>query len=208
MALGDPVYLAIVDDDTLRSVVSGASGHRDVRLRAKRRRMLTDEQVNAIIRGVRKRWSKPSALAGVTLLRMRPRCPEIRSRAKRRTRAIALLVMATAARGGESGVGYEFELSRFDHRPGAAHDCHHGPSRLRRSRLARQRAGASHDRPGNLRYRGLACFAAANALRSGFNREFVFARRCPLSQEPTTVQETGETAEVSRRACSPRSDCS
>jgi len=28
--------------------------------------MLTDEQVNAIIRGIRQRWSKPNALAGVT----------------------------------------------------------------------------------------------------------------------------------------------
>ncbi len=28
--------------------------------------MLTDEQVNAIIQGIRQRWSKPGALAGMT----------------------------------------------------------------------------------------------------------------------------------------------
>ena len=67
MALGDPVYLAIVDDDTLRSVVSkGRPGTAMSAFAQKEGGMLTDEQVNAIIRGVRKRWSKPSALGGVT----------------------------------------------------------------------------------------------------------------------------------------------
>jgi|SRR5271169_1934861 len=67
MALGDPVYLAIVDDDTLRDVISrGRPGTAMSAFAQKEGGMLTDEQVNAIIRGIRQRWSKPDALAGVT----------------------------------------------------------------------------------------------------------------------------------------------
>ncbi len=67
MALSDPVYLAIVDDDTLRSTIS--KGRRGTAMSAfaqKEGGMLTDEQINAIIRGIRERWSKPDALAGVS----------------------------------------------------------------------------------------------------------------------------------------------
>src|SRR5271169_5872769 len=67
MALGDPVYLAIVDDDTLRDVISrGRPGTAMSAFAQKEGGMLTDEQVNAIIRGIRQRWSKPDALAGVS----------------------------------------------------------------------------------------------------------------------------------------------
>jgi cytochrome c oxidase cbb3-type subunit III len=66
MALSDPVYLAIVDDDTLRSTIS--KGRRGTAMSAfaqKEGGMLTDEQINAIVRGIRQRWNKPNALAGV-----------------------------------------------------------------------------------------------------------------------------------------------
>jgi cytochrome c oxidase cbb3-type subunit III len=67
MALGDPVYLAIVDDDALRTTISkGRPGTAMSAFAQKEGGMLTDEQVNAIIRGIRQRWSKPNALAGVT----------------------------------------------------------------------------------------------------------------------------------------------
>ena len=67
MALADPVYLAIVDDDTLRTTISkGRPGTAMSAFAQKEGGMLTDEQVNAIIHGIRERWSKPDALAGVT----------------------------------------------------------------------------------------------------------------------------------------------
>jgi len=67
MALGDPVYLAIVDDDTLRTTISkGRPGTAMSAFAQKEGGMLTDEQVSAIIRGIRQRWSKPDALAGAT----------------------------------------------------------------------------------------------------------------------------------------------
>jgi mono/diheme cytochrome c family protein len=66
MALSDPVYLAIVDDDTLRSTISkGRPGTAMSAFAQKEGGMLTDQQVNAIIHGIRERWSKPNALAGV-----------------------------------------------------------------------------------------------------------------------------------------------
>jgi mono/diheme cytochrome c family protein len=64
--LSDPVYLAIVDDDTLRSAISkGRSGTAMSAFAQKEGGMLTDEQVNAIVRGIRDRWGKPKALVNV-----------------------------------------------------------------------------------------------------------------------------------------------
>src|SRR5215472_3168089 len=65
MALSDQVYLAIVDDDSLRTTIS--KGRRSTAMSAfaqKEGGMLTDEQINAIVRGIRERWSKPDALGG------------------------------------------------------------------------------------------------------------------------------------------------
>jgi mono/diheme cytochrome c family protein len=67
MALSDPVYLAVVDDDTLRSTISkGRAGTAMSAFAQKEGGMLTDEQISAIIHGIRERWSKPNALAGAT----------------------------------------------------------------------------------------------------------------------------------------------
>jgi mono/diheme cytochrome c family protein len=67
MSLSDPVYLAIVDDDTLRATISkGRPGTAMSAFAQKEGGMLTDQQVNAIVSGIRERWSKPTALAGVT----------------------------------------------------------------------------------------------------------------------------------------------
>lgn len=66
MMLSDPVYLAIVDDNTLRSTISkGRPGTAMSAFAQKEGGMLTDQQVNSIIHGIRERWSKPNALAGV-----------------------------------------------------------------------------------------------------------------------------------------------
>jgi mono/diheme cytochrome c family protein len=65
MMLSDPVYLAIVSDDTLRSTISkGRPGTAMSAFAQKEGGMLTDDQINAIIRGIRERWSKPNALGG------------------------------------------------------------------------------------------------------------------------------------------------
>lgn len=66
MDLSDPVYLAIVDDHTLRSTISkGRPGTAMSAFAQAKGGMLTDEQIGAIIHGIRERWGKPDALAGV-----------------------------------------------------------------------------------------------------------------------------------------------
>ncbi len=68
VSIGDPVYLALASDDAMRSVVSkGRPGTAMSAFAQKEGGMLTDAQVDAIIHGIRQRWSNASAVAGVTL---------------------------------------------------------------------------------------------------------------------------------------------
>ena len=65
--IGDPVYLAIVDDDTLRNVISkGRVGTPMAAFAVSAGGMLTDKQVNAIVQGMRQRWGQTQVLQGVT----------------------------------------------------------------------------------------------------------------------------------------------
>jgi cytochrome c oxidase cbb3-type subunit III len=65
--IGDPVYLAIVDDDTLRKVISkGRPGTPMAAFAQSEGGMLTGKQVDAIVTGIRQRWGKPDVLQGVT----------------------------------------------------------------------------------------------------------------------------------------------
>jgi cytochrome c oxidase cbb3-type subunit 3/ubiquinol-cytochrome c reductase cytochrome c subunit len=67
MALSDPVYLALVDDDTMRATISkGRPGTAMSAFAQKEGGMLTDQQIDAIIHGIRLRWAKPGALAGIS----------------------------------------------------------------------------------------------------------------------------------------------
>jgi cytochrome c oxidase cbb3-type subunit 3 len=63
IGLGDAVYLAIVDDATIRRVTAGGIAGTAMPAFAQRSGgMLTDDQVNAIAGGIRTRWAKPTAL--------------------------------------------------------------------------------------------------------------------------------------------------
>ena len=65
--IGDPVYLAIVDDDTLRNTISkGRTGTAMSAFAQSQGGMLTAEQVDAIVKGIRQRWGQPQVLQGVT----------------------------------------------------------------------------------------------------------------------------------------------
>ena len=66
MALSDPVYLSIVDNATLRSTIAlGRSGMAMSAFSQKEGGMLTDEQIDSIVRGIRERWGA-SPLVGAT----------------------------------------------------------------------------------------------------------------------------------------------
>jgi cytochrome c oxidase cbb3-type subunit 3 len=65
IGLGDPVYLAIADDATIRRVTAnGVSGTAMPAFAQQAGGMLTDDQINAITNGMRARWAKPDALRG------------------------------------------------------------------------------------------------------------------------------------------------
>jgi cytochrome c oxidase cbb3-type subunit III len=67
LSIADPVYLAIADDATLRKVVTnGVAGSSMPAFAKSAGGMLTDNQVDVIVHGIRERYSKPDALAGIT----------------------------------------------------------------------------------------------------------------------------------------------
>ena len=66
LALADPVYLAIVDDATLRKVTAeGVAGTTMPGFAHSAGGMLTDRQIDILVQGMRG-WAKPEALQGAT----------------------------------------------------------------------------------------------------------------------------------------------
>jgi cytochrome c oxidase cbb3-type subunit 3 len=67
MELGNPEYQALVDDATLRKWISGGMpGTEMPAFGESAGGMLTDAQVNAIIAGMRKEWTRPDVFDGAT----------------------------------------------------------------------------------------------------------------------------------------------
>jgi cytochrome c oxidase cbb3-type subunit 3 len=65
IALGDPVYLAIADDTVLRrAATNGISGTSMPAFAQSAGGMLTEKQIDLIVSGIRKRWSRPDVLGG------------------------------------------------------------------------------------------------------------------------------------------------
>ena len=63
VAIGSPVYLAISDDSTIRRVAAeGVPGTAMPAFAQKAGGMLTDAQIDILVRGIRARWAKPDAL--------------------------------------------------------------------------------------------------------------------------------------------------
>jgi cytochrome c oxidase cbb3-type subunit 3 len=68
-ALADPVYLAIADDTVIRGTTSrGVPGTAMPAFAQSAGGMLTDKQIDALVRGIRS-WAKPDSFRGVTLPR-------------------------------------------------------------------------------------------------------------------------------------------
>lgn len=65
IALGDPVYLAIADETTMRGVVAkGVRGTAMPAFAESDGGLLTGKQIDIIIQGIRSRWSRPGVLDG------------------------------------------------------------------------------------------------------------------------------------------------
>ncbi len=66
LALRDPLYLAVAGDATTRRVVSdGVPGTAMPAFARSAGGMLTDEQIEAIVAGIRAQWANPDAVRGV-----------------------------------------------------------------------------------------------------------------------------------------------
>jgi cytochrome c oxidase cbb3-type subunit 3 len=66
IGLGNPVYLAIADDATISRITSdGVPGTSMPAFAQHSGGMLTDDQIDVIIHGIRKRWARPDATGGV-----------------------------------------------------------------------------------------------------------------------------------------------
>lgn len=65
IALADPVYLAIVDEPSMRKVIAnGVHGTSMSAFAQSAGGMLTDQQIDVITREIRSRWSRPGILDG------------------------------------------------------------------------------------------------------------------------------------------------
>ena len=65
--LGDPIYLAIVGDPVIRNVAAkGVAGTSMPAFAVSSGGPLTDQQIDAIVTGIRGHWAKPDALNGQT----------------------------------------------------------------------------------------------------------------------------------------------
>ena len=67
IALANPVYLAIADEESMRrSIAKGVSGTAMPAFAESAGGLLTDKQIDVIVQGIRSRWSRPGILDGVT----------------------------------------------------------------------------------------------------------------------------------------------
>ena len=68
VSLADPVYLALVDDATIRRLTAnGVPGTLMPAFARSAGGTLTDRQIDVLVQQMRTRWAKPGALAGVSL---------------------------------------------------------------------------------------------------------------------------------------------
>jgi mono/diheme cytochrome c family protein len=76
IGLGDPVYLAIADDVTIRgAIANGVPGTAMPAFAQQAGGMLTDDQINSIIHGIRARWAKADILHDTDAPPYAPRSP-------------------------------------------------------------------------------------------------------------------------------------
>ncbi|HEY1760936.1 MAG TPA: cytochrome c [Bryobacteraceae bacterium] len=67
IGLGDPVYLAIADDAAIRRVTAnGVAGTSMPAFAQSSGGMLTDDQIDVIVDGIRTHWAKPDVLRGAS----------------------------------------------------------------------------------------------------------------------------------------------
>ena len=98
IGLGDPVYLAIADDAVIRRVTSsGVAGTSMPAFAQHSGGMLTDDQINVMVGGIRSRWAKPDTVRDAAVPPYAAPALVIRSAGSRHTALIARRVTARTA---------------------------------------------------------------------------------------------------------------
>jgi mono/diheme cytochrome c family protein len=68
IGLGNPVYLAIADDATIHRITAdGVTGTAMPAFAQNSGGMLSDDQINVVVRGIRTRWARPDAVRDAVL---------------------------------------------------------------------------------------------------------------------------------------------
>jgi cytochrome c oxidase cbb3-type subunit III len=103
LALVDPVYLALVDDTTLRKVTAEGVPHTTMAGYARSAGgMLTDRQIDVLVQGMRG-WAKPDALQGATLPPYKADPPGDAQRGAEAYTTFCVSCHGPAGKGGEKG---------------------------------------------------------------------------------------------------------
>jgi mono/diheme cytochrome c family protein len=104
IALANPVYLAIVDDATLRKVIAGGVPKTAMPPFAQNAGgMLTDQQVDVITSEIRSRWGRNGTLDGVNAPSYAPKVAGDRQRGASVYKAYCESCHGTGGRGGSKG---------------------------------------------------------------------------------------------------------
>ena len=163
IGLGDPVYLAIADDATIRRVTAdGVAGTSMPAFAQHSGGMLTDDQIDVIVGGIRTRWAKPDALRDAN---PPPYAAQSPGDPKRGADVYGIYCSSCHGADGRGGkrassivdASYLALVSDQNLRTTVIV----GTARIGRSRLARRRARQADVARGCLRCGGLACRAAS-----------------------------------------------
>src|SRR6516164_2769243 len=157
MALNDPVYLAIVDDDAIRRIASkGVNGTPMTPFAQSAGGMLTEKQIDVLVHGIRA-WARPNQLAGVSLP---PYATESPGDAQRGAQVFRTFCSSCHGPKGEGQFDRQWILSGVGEQPTTAHDRDSRAARPGCAGLERKRSGPANDRARNFRCCGVACGAA------------------------------------------------
>ena len=168
--------------------------------------MLTEKQIDALVSGIRSRWSRPGVLDGANPPSYTPRRRRATfGAAKRRTRPSAESCHGPDGRGGPKGSAITNDsFLALVERSGAAHDRDRRPSRAGRSRLARKRRRAADVGTGSHRRGELARLAprrsAGTAVRRSTRRQRQEHARVERNSAdpPRPVHEAGDPVQRRR----------
>ena len=172
LALANPVYLAITDEETLRRVTStGVPGTAMPAFARQEGGTLTDEQINILVREIRGLWSRPDVLGGVTPPAY---LTDAAGEPGRGGQVYQTFCASCHGPGGQRRTERQFhrrrDVPRIGERPEPSYHRYCRAAGSQPARLARLHCRPIPVEPGRVRRRGLAHFASASVSRPALSR--------------------------------------